>query len=183
MDKIIERKIRYDSKIVDYPCRLLTRQKQSAVLFHIIEESFTMIANGASLTIPIGSYTIAYYWENLPYNLYFWRDHQGNYLGSYLNIVKHTTITDEVVSFEDLIIDILVLPNGEYFMLDENELPESIEHFENGFVKQAMNSVIESLPAILAQAISESEGIYKHERFLPLLEKFANKQVFNRTGI
>jgi predicted RNA-binding protein associated with RNAse of E/G family len=175
--KIIERKIRYDSKIVDYPCRLLTIQKQSAVLFHIIEESFTMIANRTSLTIPIGSYTIAYYWENLPYNLYFWRDNKGNYLGSYLNIVKNTTITDELVSFEDLIIDIMVLSNGEYFILDENELPEPIEHFENGFVKQTLSSVIESLTVILSQVISESKGIYKHERFIPLLEKFVNKHI------
>ena len=36
------------------------------------------------------------------------------------------------MSFEDLIIDILVLPSGEYFILDEDELPEPIEVFEGG---------------------------------------------------
>lgn len=171
MDKIIERKIRYDSKTVDHHCMRLNIKKQSAVLFHIIEKPFTMIANHNRLTIPKGSYTIAYYWEDRPYNLYFWRDNKGNYLGSYFNIVKNTNINDELVSFKDLIIDILVLPNGEYFILDENELPESIENFENGLVTQALCSLTKSLNVILSETISDSKGIYKHERFIHLLEK------------
>ena len=40
-----------------------------------------------------------------------------------------------MVSFEDLIIDIMVLPNGEYFILDEDELPEPLGNFEGGYVK------------------------------------------------
>ncbi len=43
------------------------------------------------------------------------------------------------MSFEDLIIDILVLPSGEYFILDEDELPESLEEFEDGYVNEALN--------------------------------------------
>lgn len=49
-------------------------------------------------------------------------------------------MTEELVSFEDLIIDVMVLPNGEYFILDEDELPESLVQvcstgtkFINGF--------------------------------------------------
>ncbi len=61
------------------------------------------------------------------------------YVGSYFNVVKNTQITDELVSFEDLIIDILVLPSGEYFILDEDELPESLEEFEDGYVNEALH--------------------------------------------
>ncbi|MEW9109513.1 MAG: DUF402 domain-containing protein [Cytobacillus gottheilii] len=170
MDKIIERKIKYDSKIVDYHCKLLYMGKQSAVLFHINEESFTMTTNQKSLTIPKGSYTIAYYWEDRAYNLYFWRDQKGNYLGAYFNIVKNTTINAEMVSFEDLIIDILVLPNGKYFVLDENELPEALDQFENGFVKQALFELTGALDVIFLEVKSEANGIYRHERFIPILE-------------
>lgn len=158
---------------------LLTAQNQSAVLFHIIEDTFTMIAHQARLTIPKGSYTIAYYWEDRPYNLYFWRDHRGNYLGSYFNIVRNTVISDGMVSFEDLIIDILVLPNGEYFILDEDELPDSLEKFENGSVQKALNLLIKSIHNVHLQTISESEGIYAHDKFIPLLEKFVNKHTKN----
>ena len=67
-----------------------------------------MKAGSIKLTIPIGSYTIAYYWKDRPYNLYIWRDNEGKYLGSYFNIVRNTYMADTLVSFEDLIIDILV---------------------------------------------------------------------------
>ncbi|MBA9028241.1 putative RNA-binding protein associated with RNAse of E/G family [Peribacillus huizhouensis] len=168
-DKIIERKIRYDSVVVEYSCKLLKVQNQNVVLFHIIQESFTMIANQTTLIIPKGSYTIAYYWKDRPYNLYIWRDNKGKYLGSYFNIVKNTYLTDKLVSFEDLIIDIMVLPNGDYFILDEDELPEPLDQFENGSVLQALNSLTDSIDILLSQIISETENTYKHEEVLPWL--------------
>lgn len=168
-DKIIERKIRYDSVVVEYSCMLLKAQNQNVVLFHIIQDSFTMIANQTKLTIPKGSYTIAYYWKDRPYNLYIWRDNKGKYLGSYFNIVKNTYMTDKLVSFEDLIIDIMALPNGDYFILDEDELPESLDQFENGSVLQALNSLTDSIDILLSQTISETENTYKHEELLPWL--------------
>ncbi|MGC7949143.1 DUF402 domain-containing protein [Bacillus sp. II_CA] len=157
--EIIERKIRYDSTTIEHTCLLLEKQLQSIVLFHEVQYSFTMTAHRASLTIPKGSCTIAYYWEDRPYNLYIWRDKNGTYLGSYFNVVKNTQITDELVSFEDLIIDILVLPSGEYFILDEDELPESLEEFEDGYVNEALNVLEEIIQKTLPQMIVETERV------------------------
>jgi len=170
-NEITERKIRYDSKFVDYKCWLLRDQNQSRVLFHIIKESFTMQFNQFNITIPVGSYRIAYYWKNRPYNLYFWRDKKGKYLASYFNIVKNTKFEERMVSFEDLIIDVLALPNGEYFILDENELPKELERFENGTVKSALETLLKSINDVLSQTIAESESIYNHKSFAPLLDK------------
>ena len=86
--EIIERKIRYDSTTVEHTCLLLEKQLRSIVLFHEVQYSFTMNTHDSSLTIPKGSYTIAYYWEDRPYNLYIWRDKNGMYVGSYFNVVK-----------------------------------------------------------------------------------------------
>lgn len=169
--KMIERKIRYDSKIVEYKCHVLSSRNRRIVLFHRIEEPFTMKANDFYITIPVGSYTIAYYWLDCPYNLYFWRDREGNYLASYFNIVKKTIFEENRVTFEDLIIDVLALPNGEYFILDEDELPEPLETFENGFAKCALETLLNSMNDILTQTIVESKSIYNHKRFIPLLEK------------
>lgn len=166
-DKIIERKIRYDSVVVEYNCKLLKVQNQNVVLFHIIQESFTMIADQIKLTIPKGSYSVAYYWKDRPYNLYIWRDNKGKYLGSYFNIVKNTYMTDKLVSFEDLIIDIMVLPNGEYFILDEDELPETLDRFENGSVLQTLKLLRDSIDIFLSQIILETENTYKHEDLFP----------------
>ncbi|MFL0366018.1 DUF402 domain-containing protein [Pseudobacillus sp. 179-B 2D1 NHS] len=162
-NKIIERKIRYDSTIVEHVCKLLKAQDQKIVLFHKIKESFTMTAEKTSLTIPKGSYTIAYYWKDRPYNAYVWRDGEGNYLGSYFNIVKNTQITGQILSFEDLIIDVLALPNGSCFVLDEDELSEPLDQFEKGTVQQALHSLMNTLDVLLPEIILETEQVYKHE--------------------
>ncbi|MDA1636405.1 DUF402 domain-containing protein [Bacillus cereus] len=159
--EIIERKIRYDATTVDHACLLIETQPDKIVLYHEVQYSFTMTANDTKLTIPKGSYTVAYYWGSRPYNLYVWRDQDGSYLGSYFNIVKNTDITDEVVSFEDLILDIMVLPSGESFILDEDELPEPLEHFEDGYVEKALHTVKNTIQESLPNIISETASIFK----------------------
>ncbi|WP_144507555.1 DUF402 domain-containing protein [Bacillus mycoides] len=161
--EIIERKIRYDSTTVDHVCLLVEAQPKRIVLFHEVQYPFTMTANEIKLTIPKGSYTTAYYWEDRPYNLYIWRDDAGHYLGSYFNIIKNTHVGNELVTFEDLIIDIMVLPNGEYFILDEDELPESLDKFENGYVKEALNVLTDTVHVFLPQMILETETIFKQK--------------------
>ncbi|MCU5380407.1 DUF402 domain-containing protein [Bacillus cereus] len=158
--EIIERKIRYDGTTVDHACLLIEAQQDKIVLYHEVQYSFTMVANDTKLTIPKGSCTIAYYWRNRPYNLYVWRDQSGSYLGSYFNIVKNTCITDEVVSFEDLILDIMVLPSGEFFILDEDELPEPLEHFEDGYVVKALHTAKNAIQELLPKIISETANIF-----------------------
>ena len=59
-----------------------------------------------------------------------------------------------MVSFEDLIIDIMVLPNGEYFILDEDELPEPLGNFEGGYVRKALyglKEIIQKEPPIVLE--------------------------------
>ncbi|WP_338787020.1 DUF402 domain-containing protein [Metabacillus sp. FJAT-53654] len=168
-DQMKERKMRYDSTVVEHSCLVLETKNQNIVLFHKIVDSFTMKANETKLTIPKGSYTIAYYWNDRPYNLYIWRDNKGNYLGAYFNIVKNTYMTDQFVSFEDLIIDIMVLPSGDYFILDEDELPEPLDRFENGSVLHTLNLLINTIDIFLSKVISETENTYSHEELLPWL--------------
>lgn len=159
--EIIERKIRYDGTTIDHACLLIEAQQDKIILYHEVQYSFTMAANDKKLTIPKGSYTVAYYWGNRPYNLYVWRDQDGGYLGSYFNIVKNTCITDEVVSFEELILDIMILPSGEFFILDEDELPESLEQFEDGYVEKALHTVKNTIQESLPKIISETATLYK----------------------
>ncbi|MFF2015596.1 DUF402 domain-containing protein [Paenibacillus sp. NPDC058177] len=163
MKDILERKIKYNSEIVDYRCNLLEIKDQGIKLFHVIETPFTMIAGNAELTIPKGSYTVAYFWEDRPYNLYFWRNSEGEFIGAYFNLVKNTKISSDMVSFEDLILDILVFPDGRYYILDEDELPVSIEHFEEGKVKCALNMLTSTLFEILEEVKKEAASTYNHE--------------------
>ncbi|MFD2114219.1 DUF402 domain-containing protein [Paenibacillus yanchengensis] len=163
--EVVERKIRYDKTIVEYQCQWLAREAKQAVLFHRIETPFQMLLDQYQLEIPEGTYTLAFYWEDRPYNVYFWRDCQGQYLGAYFNIVRNTEISDEAVSFEDLIIDVVVLPNGDYFVLDEDELPEALDTFENGIVAEALLALTSAVQHIMVQIQEEVERDYRHEMF------------------
>ncbi|PFZ49722.1 DUF402 domain-containing protein [Bacillus wiedmannii] len=149
--EIIERKIRYDGTTIDHACLLIEAQQDKIILYHEVQYSFTMAANDTKLTIPKGSYTVAYYWGNRPYNLYVWRDQEG----------CNTYITDQVVSFEDLILDIMVLPSGELYILDEDELTEPLEHFEDGYVEKALHTVKNTIQESLPKIISETATIFK----------------------
>lgn len=168
---MIERKIRYNQTIVEHECILLETKKERHVLFHKIKTPFSMTASERKLTIWEGSYTLAFYWENRPFNLYIWRDEQGKYLGAYFNIVKNTNITEKILSFEDLIIDVLVFPDGRYFILDEDELPTPLEEFENGDVRLSLNLLLGMLDTFLPAMLSEAEHIFKHEKLFPLLNE------------
>lgn len=77
--------------------------------------------------------------------------------------MKNTLIGVDSVSFEDLILDILVFPDGEYYILDEDELPVSIECFEEGKVKSALNMLTSTLLLILENAKEEAASTFSHE--------------------
>mgnify|MGYP001241830837 FL=1 len=170
VETVTERKIRYDSGVVEYACVPLDIGKRSAVLFHAIREAFAIEAGSRVIPIPKGSYTIAYYWTDRPYNLYFMRDGEGRCLGAYFNIVRNTTISGGTVCYEDLIIDCMALPDGEVLILDEHELPEPLDRFENGYVRRALDELTASLRDVLSAVIADAAGIYRHDRFVPWLK-------------
>lgn len=153
---MLERKIRYDRSVVEYDCRLLHRDDRQAVLRYEITSPFSIPAGAADLLIPAGSFTVAYYWIDKPYNVYMWRDASGRYLGSYFNIVKNTSFSEAAVTFEDLIVDVLVLPDGSRFILDEDELPQPLAIFENGSVHRALTSLISSVNELLSDLMRDT---------------------------
>lgn len=153
---MLERKIRYDGTTAEYECQLLHQQDDRIVLSYKVPQTFSI----SGLTIPSGSYTMGFYWKGKPYNLYLWRDPIGTYLGAYFNIVKNTVISENMVAYEDLIIDLLVLPDGEFSVLDEEELSQSLNIFEDGYVKRVLDDLIEEKSKILLHTLSESLNLF-----------------------
>ncbi len=155
--KITERKIRYDSTTEDYPCKLLHADTRKITLLHQVEKPFEMREGKQKLVIPKGTFTFAYYWLDQPYNLYFWRDTTGKYLGAYFNIVRKNWIQNDIVLFEDLIIDLVVKPNGTYYILDQEELPIPLQTFENGYVDDALHMLLERKDNIIEEVKAETK--------------------------
>lgn len=154
---MIERKIRYDGTTADFDCRVVRMKKDSAVLRYIIPERVSVGSVSSSVDLPAGSITFAYYWSKRPYNVYIWRDRRGVWLGAYFNIVRNTRITSTMISYEDLIIDLLVSSDGRARVCDEEELPETLATFEKGTVLATLNELRMGWKKLLAPIISETE--------------------------
>jgi predicted RNA-binding protein associated with RNAse of E/G family len=63
-----------------------------------------------------------YFYTDRWYNIFAIHSrYSGALRGWYCNIARPATITDEVVSAEDLLLDVWVAPNGTWQILDEDE--------------------------------------------------------------
>jgi len=80
------------------------------------------------LLLPAGSLSLGYFWEDRPYNAYHWVDDKQRTLALYFNICDNTRITAQQVAWRDLTVDILITPDLRCRVLDEDELPDDLDH-------------------------------------------------------
>lgn len=154
-----ERKTRYDGSVAEYECRFVRQRDHELVLLYEIPQSFQMAVAGRPFRIPAGTFTVAYYWTQRPYNVYHWRTADGTYLGSYFNIVRDTVFGQGMVSYTDMIVDLMVMPDGSYTVLDQDELPEPLLHFEQGYVKESLEHLITELDDVIQYLEDETDQL------------------------
>lgn len=156
---MLERKRRYDGTVAEYACRFIRREGQELILLYVVPESFRIEAVHETVHIPPGTVTVAYYWEERPYNAYHWRAPDGTYLGTYFNLVRETAIAHNAVTYEDLIVDIMVLPSGHHAVLDLDELPQPLSRFEHGDVARHVRELIEAKDEIVRYLMRETDRL------------------------
>jgi hypothetical protein len=151
--KTLERKIRLDGTTDDFLCdRLLIEPGERAVLRYVLDRDWQV---AGVLTVPRGSVTISHYWSARPYNVYHWI-HEGRTLAYYCNIVGATTIADDLVSYEDLVVDVLIEASGASLVLDEDDLPDDLPSVQRGVVNRALEELTGQSRRIAAEVERES---------------------------
>jgi predicted RNA-binding protein associated with RNAse of E/G family len=103
------------------------------------------------LILPAGTLSVGYFWADRPYNAYHWVTPAGNSLGLYLNISDSTVIKDHQVIWRDLVVDILITPDGRYRVLDEDELPQDIDPVLSAKIKRIRDELLASYETILRE--------------------------------
>ncbi len=71
--------------------------------------------------IPVGTKSLEYYWTDRWYSVFRFSDASGNLRNYYCNINQPALFADDVLSFIDLDIDVLVRPDFSFDVLDEDE--------------------------------------------------------------
>lgn len=129
-----ESKIRLSGEEVSFECELLAFEDAYCVVRYFIESRRSVDV----IELPAGTVTLGLYYAERPYNLYYWltprsedaESHEDPWerdIAYYFNIVEPVVLSRERIAYRDLVVDVLVLPDGEVRVLDESELPSALD--------------------------------------------------------
>lgn len=153
---ITERKTRLDGSIVEFVCeRLLVEAGRRAVVRYVTTEDRAL--EGTDLVLREGTITVGHFWTDRPYNVYHWLD-SGRTVGMYVNISADTQISAEVVSYRDLVVDVLIRPSGALEVLDEDELPPTLEPRWRIAIAKALETCVTEARRLTAEIERETRA-------------------------
>jgi hypothetical protein len=135
-------------------CELLHRENGYAVLCYEAEGSGQI----ADMFIAPGSTTVAHYWYDRPYVAWRMFDLNKNLIGTLFHICTNVCILEDLLSYDDLLLDIWIAPDGEIRVLDEDELlaciaEGRIRESELNIIHQAHTDIIACHNEIIAGLI------------------------------
>jgi predicted RNA-binding protein associated with RNAse of E/G family len=137
---ITERKTRLDGSVVEYACEPLVIEEGRRALVRYVTERDRAL-EGTDLVLRKGTVTVGHFWTDRPYNVYHWLD-GGKTVALYVSIATDTTITPAAIAYRDLVVDVLIRPSGAIEILDEDELPPTIEPRDRLAIAKALETCI-----------------------------------------
>jgi uncharacterized protein len=152
--EILEVKRTLGGSVLTFPCVAADVTPQRAVLLYRASGSRRV----GDLDLPPGTITVAYYWTDRPYNVYHWLSPAGDTLAWYFNISGPARIGDGRVEWEDLEVDVLVTPDLEARVLDEDRLPATLTASRHAAIAAARARVLREYAAVAREVQATSPG-------------------------
>jgi len=153
----IERKTRLDGSVSEYRCEALSLEVgRHAVLRYVMDSDWVIADTG--IVLRPGQITIAHYWIDRPYNVYHWLDGSRT-IAYYCNIATDTAIDADMVSYTDLVIDVLLRPTGETIVLDEEELPPDLAPARRIHIARALETIASGPRRLAAEIERETRAV------------------------
>jgi len=156
---IKERKTRLDGSVVEYDCEpLVVEEGRRAVVRYVTERD--RVIEGTDLVLRKGTVTIGHFWTDRPYNVYHWLD-GGRTVAFYVNIATDTTIEPALIAYLDLVVDVLIRPSGALEVLDEEDLPTSIEPRYRLAIAKALETTVTEGRRLTAEIERETRAVLR----------------------
>jgi predicted RNA-binding protein associated with RNAse of E/G family len=153
---ITERKTRLDGSVVEYACEaLLVEPGRRAVVRYVTTQDRPL--HGTDLVLRKGTVTIGHFWTDRPYNVYHWLEN-GRSVAFYVSIAADTTIEPGTIAYHDLVVDVLIRPSGAIEILDEEELPPSIEPRYRLVIAKALETCVTEAKRLSAEIERETQA-------------------------
>lgn len=159
LQAFVEIKHRLDGSIQRFECQPVHVSDREAVILHRRSSEGRV----ADLVLPAGSLTFGYFWMDRPYNVYHFVTEAGETLGIYFNICDQTEIGAEVLSWRDLIVDLLATPDGRCRVLDAEELPEDLDEPLTRLIQETEQYLQSQHGAVSAEVIGRTAGYLNDE--------------------
>jgi predicted RNA-binding protein associated with RNAse of E/G family len=154
--RIVEVKRTLDGRVIEYPAEPLVVEHQRAVLLYRLEVA--EVIAGGRITLPAGTLSFGYFWFDRPYNVYHFTG-AGDTLVYYVNIGRFRSLSETELVWDDYAVDVLAFPRGSVEVLDEEEVPETVDESIRAFIAEAKARVLRDLEAILAAVEQETRRL------------------------
>ena len=154
--RIVEVKRTLDGKVIEYPAERLVVERQRAVLLYRIDAP--EVVAGGRITLPAGTLSFGYFWLDRGYNLYHFT-YESDTLVHYVNIGRVRSLSETTVVWDDYAVDVLSFPDGRVEVLDEDEVPETVDPSIATFIDEATSRVLGDLDAIVGSVERETRSL------------------------
>ena len=148
----LEIKHRLDGSIARFECLLLEMSDDEVVIVYELPRKGQV----EDIVLPAGSLSFGYFWRRRHYNAYHWVTETGETLGTYFNVCDETKIGEDSVSWRDLIIDLLVTPDGHCRVLDMEELPQDLDEGLARLIEETEESLQGQYRSVVAEVKARS---------------------------
>ncbi len=152
---VIERKTLFDGSVQVFPCHaLLIEPGTHAVIRYDLDRDWHV----GGMVFPKGGYTAGHFWIDRPYNVYHWFEGHRT-LAYYFNVGIVDDISEAQVAWRDLIIDVLVKPDGAMDILDEDEVPPDLPAEHRRTIAQALEQIVTNPKRLVKEIERESRDL------------------------
>lgn len=154
--KICKERKRYVSGAeVVFECELVALEDRFGILKYVIDRHWTV----QGLKLGPGTITYAFYWMDRLYNLYWWLDENGKTIGYYFNVADSLSLSAREFIWRDLIVDVLVFPNGQVQVVDEDEVPDAADEGLKSHIESGKRQVLQNYRAVIEEVNRILSGI------------------------
>ena len=145
---------------VTYNCELVTLCDQFGILKYVVDRPYQV----GSLTLEPDTVSYGFYWPDRPYILYKWFNGNGHAVGDYFSLADSVVLSAQEFSWRDLAVDILALPTGQIEVLDEDEIPESLDEELRTSIESGKQMVLRKYRAVVVETSKMLSQYVRTER-------------------
>ena len=128
---ILERKIKPDGTVREYPCRLVHIEPGFAVIRYVVEKGGVVF--GTPVDVPADSVSYGYFWLRRPYSVYRMKRRDGSLVAHRFDASTVVEITPEAITYRDLVLDWWITPSGEV-------IEEDVDEFEDLVARRSLSA-------------------------------------------